>query len=99
MKNESYRIPNPSLSDECPAIPEGATDWERQEIVRTWRNVHHYAHKIAASVMAGTKTPVQARPGTNIAQDVIEWVNARNELAVRIQGVEHRLAMQEDPDV
>lgn len=95
----TYAIPKPSLSGrECPYIPDGATDWEEQEIRAAWRKVHTAAADAMARIASAfNPDPDRFRmpdthPSANEVQSVAQFVAARALLQGRIDGCEHRLA-------
>ena len=91
-----FVIPTPSFSgEECPFVPDGATDWERQEIVAAWRQVHRHATDAMAriaSVFGNDHKMPDAHPFANDVSAVAQFTAARALLQGRIDGCEHRLS-------
>lgn len=98
-----------SLDDECPHVPEGATNWETQEISRHWRNALSALDDVVARVVyeadrllfeGGHKVPPEARDyrferigSGTITSRAIEAEAEMLALARVRDGAIHRLAM------
>lgn len=103
MKTETFEIPLDELGDEFLDMPDGVTNYERQEINRCYRNALRYGREIVNGIAfdLGTTTDAgrgrvpDARPMANDAQRMGQYIAARAELYARIDGVMHRLAMNE----
>lgn len=84
------------LIDPCPIIPEGATNYEAQEIRRCYRNVLSYNKRIAERAHTYfVETTLGRLVEPRFDQDVMDATRAMTELRTRIDGVMHRLAMDE----
>lgn len=88
----TFTLPKPTMDDRCPLIPEGATDWEAEQIQRAWRNVFASARNAAATLVSACRRPSNQYPQT-VASDGIMLAVSQAELASRLQGVKHRLAL------
>lgn len=100
MDTIDYTLPKPGLSDPCPYVPDGATDYERQEVTIAWRRCVSAAHQAAQRLTAafdGHRLPC-TNPSANDVQAMAQLVAARAELAARIDGIEHRLVLQRHHD-
>lgn len=94
-----------NLADRCPFIPEGATEYEAQEINRLWRNaINGYQDSIIRanarlSILAtglrhnGERGWIETRPAANCIQKHAIAIAAEQALGEFINAVEHRLAL------
>lgn len=87
-----FEIRVPSLNDKCPHIPDGATAWETQEIRRAWHDLNRAAAEVCSAMETLTYT-APARTIENVAARVAQVGAANADLAARIEGVQHRLAV------
>lgn len=91
---ETYELSKPTVDDVCPIVPEGASDWEAQEVRIQWRNVFRAAHRLAQHAAAACHRPVDSHPGNGAVGAAADMQAAQRELAVRLQGIEHRQALE-----
>lgn len=93
-KTITYTLPDFDFDAKCPFVPEGATDWEAQEIRKAWQNCQSYARDAVNRIcwaFEDDRLP-DTHPAANEVQAAAQFVAARAELRARIEGVKHRLA-------
>lgn len=103
-------IKRPDFGTECPLVPEGATDYERQEISRHWLNVYRYLTDAVrrCEVIAESLSPEAAHKVVveraytlpdalvlaNATQDIAKATADLASLQVCINAVIHRMAIE-----
>jgi hypothetical protein len=89
-----------TLDTEPPAIPDGATDWERQELRRCWSNalsalhdVTSHAARLHQRVAVATQPDHPTIGGGGLTYRAMQADAAMVEFHARYEGVVHRLAL------
>ena len=100
----------PTFDDLCPWVPDGATEWEAQEISRHWRNALSHLDGVRVSVGAladrlwlrgrwrvpsGSMRYDHRLQGGGVTSDAMQAEAEMVALARVLDGVEHRLAVME----
>lgn len=84
---------------ECPSLPEDASDYERQEINNAWRHAMDlYAESVNRACISFTRV-AKGVPETQVyandVQKLAQAVAAQARLAALLDGVHHRLVLEE----
>lgn len=100
MRTDTIEIPRPTIDDNPPGIPDGATDWEAQEIKRCWLNACNAARLLAldaAGIVGALVDEDRDVSGLRSGADhqrFTELAYALGEYRARLEGVWHRLAVE-----
>jgi hypothetical protein len=90
-RTRTFTIPDPELDEECPLVPDGATEWEAQAIAGAWREVHRSAAEVMGRVAYEATHPDRSNGTANDASALAQMHAAKAALSARIQGAHHRV--------
>lgn len=97
-----YEFKDPEFGEDCPAIPDGATPYERQEANRYWRNAQQELIEVmqgAAEIVSVLSTE-GARPGATIwlagaSHKLTSGTASAAHLESILNGIHHRLSCEQ----
>ena len=105
MRTHTITVQSTELGDrDLAPVPDGATNWESQEIRRAWREAVHATATIASAAARRNKDLIDLTPdaAANLRVDGIsmfdqavkDYLICTSALAARVQAVQHRLAIE-----
>lgn len=96
----TFEHTGPDLGDD-PPFPDGATNYERQELRLAWRNALSYYADLAGYAAQGFRAVAETNSlylreaNNNAAQRLVQAQMAHERYRTLLDGIHHRLAMEE----